>query len=307
MNNAGYSQPARSSVRSRPKDTRHLSAEDDRAARYQTVALHALAKLSAGDVRPKTVHRLRTHLRRLQAYLELVGEDRNAEIMANCASRLSSFRTLQVFERYLTRLRAAPSDIRKVKDCIRKKRVKLDRSQVYLKIERRVRRHALSPTPASPDWMADRMEKLRREHAESLHERISEATANPRRKTLHALRLKIKPIRYQEDWALDQAYARPEIVSRLKRAQSVLGDYEERAQFRKLARTLHLKSYARILKDWRRAKTRARTLPAKLTGLIDALAGRGLRLVESPLPPNLATSQELRRAMARYGVAHPPA
>ena len=111
--------------------------------------------------------------------------------------------------------------------------------------------------------MADRMEKLRREHAESLHERISEATANPRRKTLHALRLKIKPIRYQEDWALDQAYARPEIVSRLKRAQSVLGDYEERAQFRKLARTLHLKSYARILKDWRRAKTRARTLPAQ--------------------------------------------
>src|SRR2546427_594266 len=210
-----WSQPARSSVRSRPKDMRHLSAEDDRAARYQTVALHALAKLSAGDVRPKTVHRLRTHLRRLQAYLELVGEDRNAEIMANCASRLSSFRTLQVFERYLTRLRAAPSDIRKVKDCIRKKRLKLD--------------------------------------------------------------------------------------------QSVLGDYEERAQFRKLARALHLKSYARILKDWRRAKTRARTLPAKLTGLIDALTGRGLRLVESGLPSNRTTSHELRLAMARYGVAHPPA
>ncbi|MGH7251195.1 MAG: CHAD domain-containing protein [Nitrospiraceae bacterium] len=276
-----------------------MPAEDDRAARYQTVALHALAKLSAGAVRPKTVHRLRTHLRRLQAYLELVGEDRNAEIMANCASRLSSFRTLQVFERYLTRLRAAPSDIGKVKDRIRKKRVKLDRAQVYLKIERRVRRHALPPTPASPDWMADRMEKLRREHVKRLHELISEAIANPRRKTLHALRLKIKPIRYQEEWALDQAYARPEIVSRLKRAQSVLGDYEERAQFRKLARTLHLKSSAKILKDWRRAKTRARTLPTKLTDIVSALAGSGLRLVESALPPNYSPIQGPRRATAR--------
>ena len=292
-------------MRPKPKEMRDLPAEDDRSARYQTVALHALAKLSAGDVRPKTVHRLRVHLRRLQAYLELVGEDRNAEIMANCASRLSPFRTLQVFERYLTRLRAAPSDIRKVKDCIRKKRVKLDRRQVYLKIERRVRRHALPPTPASPNWMADRMEKLRREHAKSLHELISEAIANPRRETLHALRLKIKPIRYQEEWALDQAYARPEIVGRLKRAQSVLGDYEERAQFRKLAGTLHLKSYGKIIKDWRRARTRARTLPTKLTGMIDALAGRGLRLVESGLPPNRATAQALRRATARYGVAHP--
>src|SRR2546427_12860396 len=104
-----WSQPARSSVRSRPKDMRHLSAEDDRAARYQTVALHALAKLSAGNLRPKTVHRLRTHLRRLQAYLELVGEDRKGELKANCASRLIFFRTLSWLIRFLTPLRAAPS------------------------------------------------------------------------------------------------------------------------------------------------------------------------------------------------------
>ncbi len=276
-----------------------MPAEDDRAARYQTVALHTLAKLSAGDIRPKTVHRLRTHLRRLQAYLELVGEDRNAEMMANCVSRLSRFRTLQAFDRYVTRLPASASDVRKIKDCIRKERAKLDRKQVYRRIERRVRRHALPPTPASLDWMAERMEKLRREHAKSLHDLISEATANPRRKTLHALRLKIKAIRYQEEWALNQAYARPEIVSWLKRAQSVLGDYEERAQFRKLARTLDLKSYARIIKDWRRARTRARTLPTKLTGIIRALAGRGLRLVEPGLPPNRATILGSRRAAAR--------
>jgi len=268
-------------MRPKPKEMRELPAELDRAARYQTVALHALARLSGGDTRPKTLHRLRTHLRRLQAYLELVGETRNAEIMAKCASRLSPFRTLQVFERYLTRLRASPPDIRKVRACVENKRVKLDRAQTYMKIERRVRRHALPPTPASPDWMAERMEKLRREHVKTLHDLVSESIANPRRKTLHALRLRIKSIRYQEEWALDQAYARPEIVNRLKRAQSVLGDYEERAQFRKLSRTLGLKSYGKIIKDWRHARTRARRLPAKLTGLIGALAGRGLQLVES--------------------------
>lgn len=282
-----------------------MPAENDRASRYQTVALHALARLSAGDARPKTVHRLRTHLRRLQAYLELVGEDRNAEIMANCVSRLSPFRTLQVFDRYLTRLRASPSDVRTVKDCIRKKRAKLDRTQAYLKIERRVRRHALPPTPASPDWMADRMEKLRREHAKTLHDLISEATASQRRKALHALRLRIKSIRYQEEWALDQAYARPEIVRRLKRAQSVLGDYEELAQFRKLARTLGLKSYAKIVKDWRRSRNRARRLPTRLTGLIGALAGKGLRLVELGPPANPATIHGLRQVSIRQAAAHP--
>lgn len=273
-------------------------AEDDRAARYQTVALHALARLSGGDIRPKTVHRLRTHLRRLQAYLELVGEDRNAQIMAKCVSRLSPLRTLQVFERYLARLGASKSDVRRIKDRIRRRRANLDRKQVYRKIERRVRRHALPPTPASPDWMAGRMERLRREHAKTLHDLITEARANPQRKTLHALRLTIKSTRYQEEWALDQAYARPDLVSWLKRAQSVLGDYEERAQFRKLARTLGLKSYAKIVKDWRRARTRARALPARLTGMIEELAGRRLRLLVSQPPSSSSPLRKFRRVVS---------
>lgn len=280
-------------------EMKDFRAGDDRAARYQTVALHALARLSGGDIRPKTVHRLRTHLRRLQAYLELVGEDRNAQIMAKCVSRLSLLRTLQVFERYLARLGASKSDARRIKDRLRRRRAKLDRKQVYRKIERRVRRHALPPTPASPDWMAGRMERLRREHAKTLHDLITEATANSQRKTLHALRLMIKSIRYQEEWALDQAYARPDLVSWLKRAQSVLGDYEERAQFHKLAHTLGLKSYAKIVKDWRRARTRARALPARLTGMIEELAGRRLRLLVSQPPSGSSPLRKLRRVMSR--------
>src|SRR5213593_4443055 len=119
------------------------------AIRCRSVVLRALDSLLAGHSRQKTLHRLRTHLRRLQAYLELVGEDRNAQIMAKCVSRLSSLRTLQVFQRYLTQLGAPNSDVRKVKDCIRRRRAKLDRKRVYCKIDRRVRRHALLSTEVS--------------------------------------------------------------------------------------------------------------------------------------------------------------
>lgn len=275
------------------------------AARCQSVVLRALDSLLAGQSRQKTLHRLRTHLRRLQAYLELVGEDRNAQIMAKCVSRLSSLRTLQVFERYLTQLGAPNSDVRKIKDCIQRRRAKLDRKQVYSKIGRRVRRHALLPTQVSANWMAERMERLRQEHAKTLQELIAKGMSNPRRKTLHALRLKIKSIRYQEEWALSQAYAKPNLVSWLERAQSVLGDYEERAQFRKLARALDLKSYPTIAKDRRRARTGARALPGQLTEIIEALAGRRLRLVESTSPSSHATARTLGRTLGR-GPLHFP-
>ena len=275
------------------------------AAKCLTVVLHALASLSAGHSRQKTLHRLRTHLRRLEAYLELVGEDRNAEIISKCVSRLSSLRALQVFERYLTQSGAPNSDVRKVKDCIRRRRAKLDRKKVYRKIDRRVRRHALPSTQASMDWMAERMEGLRREHARTLQELIVKAMSTPRRKILHALRLKIKSIRYQEEWALSQTYARPNLVSWLERAQSVLGDYEERAQFRKLARELDLKSYPEIVKDWRRARACARALPGQMTEIIEALAGRHLRLVGSKSPSSSATARSPGRGVGRGPVHFP--
>ena len=275
------------------------------AARCRSVVQRALDCLLAGRRRQKTLHRLRTHLRRLQAYLELMGEARNAQIMAKCVSRLSSLRTMQVMERYLTQLGAPSSDVRKVKDCIRRRQAKLDRKQIYRKIDRCVRHHALLSTQVSANWMAERMERLRREHAAALQELIEKAMSNPRRKTLHVLRLKIKSIRYQEEWALSQAYAKPSLVSWLERAQSVLGDYEERAQFRKLARALDLQSYPTIVKDWRRARACARALPGQLTEIIEALAGRRLRLVESKSPSTHATARSLGRALSR-GPLHFP-
>lgn len=276
-----------------------LRAHDERAARYQAVALNALSSLSSGDPRPQTLHRLRTHLRRLQAYLELVGENRDAKAISKCVSRLSRLRTLQAFEQYLTRLGAPESDLWIIRDRIRTTLATLERKDTFWKIEHNMHWHSLSAAPADPDWMPERLHALRRTNANVLRELTAKATANPRRKTLHALRLRIKSIRYQEEWALDEDYARPVLVNQLKRVQSILGRYEERAQFRKLARALDLESYAKIVKGWRRARTHARAIPHELTGIIEGLSGRRLRLVGVESRAGNASLSNLRHAVGR--------
>jgi len=247
-----------------PKD----AGSHDRAAAAQAAALKALARLARGDRRAKILHRLRVQLRRLQAYLELVGEVENAERVAACVSRLSDLRTLHVFQAYLRTIRAPGEDRRAVRARAKALRRKLDRKDVWGRIARRVERHALPPSPAPADWLARRFPALRRQHAAELAALIAEARADPRRRRLHALRLKVKALRYQEEWAA----GRTKLALRLKEAQTALGEYEERAQFRKLARKLGLRSLDRITMDWRRARDRARRVPAGLAPVLDTLA-----------------------------------
>lgn len=254
---------------------------DERPVRYRAVVLQALARLSGGDTDAATLHRARTHLRRLQAYLELVGEDRNADRIARCVMRLSKLRTLQVFERYLSKLDAPRSDRKAVKRRLRATRDKLERTHTYAAIVRIVRRHALPPTPANPDWLAERMRAARHDHTNALQQLTAKIGAKPRRKTLHRLRLLIKSIRYQEEWALDRPYAMPALVRRLKHVQAVLGDYEDLVQFRKLARSLDLRSAAIIKKQWHKSRARARALPAHLVAYLGMTAGPRIRLVGS--------------------------
>ncbi len=258
----------------------HQNEGQDRVNEYLGIALQAARSLAAGKTRPKIVHRLRIHLRRIQAYLELGGQDRQAKKIRQCVSWLSSLRTLQVFERYLKRRKASKSDRRKVKARIRTRLGKLARKGTAGKIERYLRRHALFQSPISTDWVDARLEQLRRVHADALQDFVREATAKPKRKTLHALRLRLKTIRYQEEWALDHPDPRPELVKRIRRIQTRLGNYEERAEFRKLARQLKLKATKQIHKDWRQARQRARAVPHRLTQVIQELDGRRLRLVE---------------------------
>ncbi|HYM38084.1 MAG TPA: CHAD domain-containing protein [Nitrospiraceae bacterium] len=236
----------------------------DRPAHYRAVVLHALERLSDGDTRPKTLHRARTNLRRLQAYLELVGEHRNADSIAGCVTRLSKLRTLQVFERYLSKLGAPRFDLKAVKRHFRARQKKLQQKHVYTMIERIVRRQGLQSTQANPAWLAERMQIVRKAHAGALRRLTAEAGIKPRRKMLHQLRLLIKSIRYQEEWALEHPPARSGLIQQLKYAQTVLGDYEDLAQFRKLARALDLRSAEAIDNAWEKARRRARALLACL-------------------------------------------
>lgn len=279
---------------------------DRRAAGYRTLALRALDRLSAGHTDPKIVHRLRTSLRRVEAYLELAGEEERACLIAKRVSCLSSLRTLQVFAGYLKRQGAPKSDAKKIRERIRRRLVKLARMRTFEKIRRGVRRDGLVSVPGSPAWLTDRLVALRREHAGTLHDLIAKATAKPRRRTLHALRLKIKSIRYQEEWALSRHAGKAAPVERLKQIQSVLGHYEELAEFRKLARRFDLKSSRSITKDWRRARRRARAIPQQLTDLIEDLAGRRLWLIPRTSPHRLTITpssktgsprQDLRRGL----------
>ena len=255
--------------------------QHDLARRYQTIVLHDLDSLANGDTRPRTLHRLRTHLRRLQAYLELVGEEANATLIANCVSRFSPLRTLQVLEAYLAKLQAPDSDLQAIRDRIQARRERLIRNRVFRDVERIVRRHAIPPVPVGQEWLAQRMNHLREVNGITLRELALKAAEEPRRKTLHLLRLKIKSVRYQEEWALHESHARPEMVAWLKHAQAVLGEHEERGQFRKLARKLGLTCSKDIQRDWRHSRKRARAFPSQLLEKVKTLSPVGLRLVKT--------------------------
>jgi hypothetical protein len=254
--------------------------DQDRANEYRRIALQAAGSLAAGKTRTKIVHRLRIHLRRIQAYLELRGQDRQARKIRQCVSWLSSLRTLQVFEQYLKRRKASKSDRRKVRARIRTRLAKLSRKGTARKIEGYLRRRALFHSPISTEWVDIRLEELRRIHGDALQAFAREAAAKPKRKTLHALRLRLKTIRYQEEWAVAHPSAKSDLVEDLKQVQALLGEYEERAEFRQLARQLKLKATKQIDKDWRQARQRAREVPHQLSRMIQELGGQRLRLVE---------------------------
>ena len=250
---------------------------EDRPARYREIALKALARLSGGDTDAATLHRARTHLRRLQAYLDLVGEDRHAASIAHCVTRMSKLRTLQVLAGYLKTHSAPRSDRKAVKRRLRATREQLARGCVYTAIDRIVRRCTLPSVPTNPAWLAERMQAARDSHADVLRRLTAGVGTKAGRKTLHRLRLLIKSIRYQEEWALGRPFAKPGLIRRLKRMQMVLGSYEDLVQFRKSARSMGLHASPAINKAWRKARTRARALPATLCAGTGTLAGSRFR------------------------------
>ncbi|WHZ14787.1 MAG: hypothetical protein OJF52_001627 [Nitrospira sp.] len=242
------------------------------AAGYHATVLRLLRRLTAGDCQAADVHAIRTHCRRLQALSELCGDDEQAAVMAESVSRLSKLRALQVFQRYLAKIDAPQADRAVLQVRTMKKIQALQQKQVYGQIEQAVKNHAL-PTLTSPGRsLKDRLDILRREHVQNLERLIEAAKEKPRRKRLHALRLRLKTVRYQTEWLPGRSASKQQFVKRIKKVQTLLGHYEELADFRRWGKELDVTIQARIQKDWKRARKRARAVPADLAWLVETLA-----------------------------------
>jgi len=242
------------------------------AAAYQATVLRLIRHAMAGDGTADTIHSIRTHCRRLQAVLELCNNRDRAAMMARTVSRLSRLRALQVFRQYLMKIEAPESDITAVEAWIVEREHKLTRAQTYRKIEQAVWKQALPMITPPGLSLKHRLEVLRHEHERLLSRLIEKALEKPRRKRLHALRLALKTIRYQTEWLPGQAAAKQDGLKRIKQVQALLGRYEEMADFRRWGKRLNLTVQARIERDWKRARRRARRVPEELSWLLDALA-----------------------------------
>jgi CHAD domain-containing protein len=240
--------------------------------RHRKVARQTLAELSEGALRRTAVHHLRTRLRRLQALLTLSNDERHTAKLARSVSRLSPLRTWQVFELYLSRIGAPASDLRKVRAARRRAERKIARKQVLRRIRQRLGRLDSPPAIRDP---ARRFTMARAAHARTLHTLMEQASHRPRRKILHALRLAVKTIRYQEELAARLGWNDQGLLDQLKEVQAILGRYEERAQFRKLARKLDLRCLAAICNDWRAARKEARKVPGRFPQLVHLLEAQG--------------------------------
>lgn len=242
------------------------------AAAYQATVLRLLRRLIAGDCAADNVHAIRTHCRRLQALLELCGDDERAAVMVQNVRQLSKLRALQVFQQYLTKIEAPKAEVKAVQAWVLEKDRQLRCTQVYRKIEQAVWKHALPTITQGGLSLHSRLEVFRDAHLHDLERRIEDVLEKPRRKRLHALRLALKTIRYQTEWLPGRPEPKQALVKRIKRVQAFLGRYEELAEFRRWGKKLDLSVQPRIRKDWKRARKRARAIPADLDWLVDALA-----------------------------------
>lgn len=252
----------------------------DSAASNKDTVLRLLAEVTVGRERVDSIHAIRTHCRRLQALLELCGEAKRAREVADGVSRLSRLRALQVFRQYLVRCDATQKDLTLVDDRVAKQSRKLTRTEAYQKIERVVSKLALQRIASPLDVGSRRLHARRHAHERQFKELIIAASDKPRRKRLHALRLALKTVRYQMEWLPGRTAATRDLLSRLKRVQTILGTYEELADFRRWGKPLSRPVQQRITKDWKRARKRARHVPDTLQWLLDALASGQVWSVE---------------------------
>jgi hypothetical protein len=183
-------------------------------------------------------------------------------------------RALQVFQAYLGRHGAPKSDLAILCDAVQDTWRDLTERQVCRKVERRLARLPLRTPPVDADALQRRAAALFQAHADELDGLLDAAARKPRRKRIHALRLKLKSIRYQEECLLGRRANRSQFLKRLKEVIRRLGKYEELAQFRKLAKRLKLESRPAIVKDWKHVNKRTRALLTELGWISKSLQSR---------------------------------
>lgn len=241
-----------------------MEAIEKRTALYYEHAVVFARALKKPPFPPETVHRLRIHLRRLQAYAELMQRPKDASSLAKGVTWLSRLRTLDVFHRYLRRHRSDAEDVRRVAWALREEETKVAHAGHMEAIRALLERTSLARMRRPDDFLAMRIESLGREHAGHLNAALRGLSAEAKRKELHRLRLLVKSLRYQEEIALETSWGSPPSVATLTRLQRTLGEYCDRDQFRRLARKMKLVCRKEMQKEYWRYRKLTRAAVTKL-------------------------------------------
>ncbi|MEK6605534.1 MAG: hypothetical protein AABY77_06550, partial [Nitrospirota bacterium] len=146
-----------------------MEAIEKRAALYYDHAVGFARALKKPPFHPETVHRLRTHLRRLQAYAELMQCPQAASSLAKGVMWLSRLRALDVFLRYLRRRRGAVDDVRRVAWVLREEETKVAHAGYVEAIRALLERTSLARMRGPDDVLVMRLESLGQEHADRLN------------------------------------------------------------------------------------------------------------------------------------------
>lgn len=245
-------------------DAPGLETIQKHADQYLAGALKFSHALRRPPFPTETVHKLRTHLRRLQAYAELSERDRTAARLDHCVRWLSELRTLNVFQQYLRRRRGDAQDLRRVSESIREEERSLTGAG-HLPAIRAVLAKTLTARLRRPaSFMMARLASLGRDQAARMGEALCELPPKSGKKELHRLRLLVKSHRYQEELAQNTPWANPPRLAALKRLQRTLGDYCDLHQFRRLAKKMDLMCRHEIEKEYRHCRTYARAAVRQL-------------------------------------------
>ena len=241
-----------------------MEAIEKRAALYHDRAMAYARALKKPPFHPETVHRLRTHLRRLQAYAEFMQRPKAASSLAKCVTWLSRLRTLDVCLRFLRRRRGDADDLRRVAWVLKEEGAMVAHAGRLDAIRAVLAKTMVARLSRPDDFLAMRLESLSREHADRLNTALRGLSLKAKRKELHCLRLLVKSLRYQEEIALDTSWGNPRSMAALKRLQRTLGDFCDRDQFRRLAKKMKLACLGEMKMEYRLHRKRARTAVRRL-------------------------------------------